>query len=145
MVQIKGYFLNKSMLPSTRSGVFTSGRYGAKRLKALSAVYSSAEAKKALDKLPRILLISQPIHTFGMAIFVPSGIKQCLILPGTLELLPQKFVTFAVAHELAHIVLGHNLPGAVRSDNVRYKHKPEEKAANELALLWGFSKKGIAK
>lgn len=65
-------------------------------------------------------------------------------LAPTLELDSQRVVDYTIAHELAHVFLGHH-----RLDNTalqlqlsvpQYEDRPVEIAADALALKWGFQK-----
>lgn len=71
------------------------------------------------------------------------GDRLLLYLSPRLEAKPQNEVDFTVAHEFAHVSLGHQQPGATRvpPDTVVQSHEdvPSEQDADRLAESWGFA------
>ena len=64
-------------------------------------------------------------------------------LSPSLEFDSQRDVDHTVAHELAHIFLGHHLLDNAQMKEHAEKHqdRPAEKAADELAATWGFPRR----
>jgi hypothetical protein len=63
-----------------------------------------------------------------------------MYLSPMLELESQAKVNFTVAHEFAHIALGHHLPDNQQMTEQAESHedRPAERAADALAMSWGF-------
>jgi hypothetical protein len=71
----------------------------------------------------------------------PTGVL--MYLSPMLELESQAKVNFTVAHEFAHIALGHHLPDnqQMTEQAERHEDRPAERAADALAMSWGFKRK----
>jgi IrrE N-terminal-like domain len=107
--------------------------------------------QKLSERLPEDVLYSLP----PLVVFAPSaaklgevkpfglGERLLLYLSPRLEAKPQSEVDFTVAHEFAHVSLGHQQPGATRvpPDTVVQSHEdvPSEQDADRLAESWGFA------
>jgi hypothetical protein len=116
-----------------------------KRIKALGNLYGKlAKLNDSIDfdSLPPTVIFAPPVDCGGyvkQAIF-PTGTVFMYLAP-TLEFDSQRDVDFTVAHEFAHVVLGHyaNL-GDVPSE-LPHEKQPHEIAADALAAKWGFPKR----
>jgi len=65
-----------------------------------------------------------------------------MYLSPDLETLPQRCVSYVVAHEFAHVALGHfgqDFRYADTSWVDRHDERPEEVAADNLVCAWGYS------
>ncbi|HWR14164.1 MAG TPA: hypothetical protein VN577_05020 [Terriglobales bacterium] len=95
-----------------------------------------------LDDLPNLTVFAPSTAILGHV--MPSGAGNCvfLYLAPSLERKSQAEVDFTVAHEFAHVVLGHYKPGATTLPAecmVSYHgDAPSERAADSLAESWGF-------
>jgi hypothetical protein len=73
----------------------------------------------------------------------PSGEDAFIYLAPSLERESQAQVDFTVAHEFAHALLRHHLPGndSLSKEELKaaYLNWNSEKAADKLALEWGFT------
>src|SRR5208337_4721657 len=86
----------------------------------------------------RNTLIHVPDGILGMA-FSSEGFSDFVYLDDSLEANSQKEADFTVAHELAHIVLGHTVDVAPQNEkNLPWEECPREDAANKLAESWGL-------
>lgn len=97
-----------------------------------------------LDDLPKLTVFAPSRALLGH--LMPSGTGDSLFLylaPG-LERKPQMEVDFTVAHEFAHVALGHYKPGAttISAEIIVDCHQdaPSERAADSLAECWGFTR-----
>ncbi|MFZ1974745.1 MAG: ImmA/IrrE family metallo-endopeptidase [Candidatus Acidiferrales bacterium] len=89
--------------------------------------------------LPRIVVFAPRLQDFGYVAMrqVPPGAAVVYLAP-TLELNSQRDVNHTVAHEIAHVVLGHWGDALKSGVGVTYENRPVEIAANALAAKWGF-------
>lgn len=138
-------WLDESILPSINArwlqrenGVL--GHEG-KRSKALASVYK--KAKEVLDTLPGLTIFSPSVDHAGQVMRNPRSGTIFVYLSPTLEFNSQRDVNHVVAHELAHIVLGHHIATDKQTKECesRYEERPTEIAANTLAAEWGFPKR----
>ncbi len=131
-------FIKQSLTPSFEGGWLH--RDSDKRILAVEQVY--AQGGEALDRMPQVTIFAPPINHAGHALRIPTN---CMVyLSPTLEFEQQWKVNFTVAHEFAHVVLGHHRAGnrqmKIKAD--RHADRPAEKAADDLAESWGFRKPG---
>jgi hypothetical protein len=109
-----------------------------KRLKALGHMLRKMDEQTQFN-LPLMTIFAPWIQAKGQVKREPAqGVF--VYLPACLEFDNQKDVDHTVAHELAHVVLGHggNKPYTVAERNLPYSQQPWEVAANTLAAAWGF-------
>jgi hypothetical protein len=92
---------------------------------------------------PSADILGQVLPQFPQLTSAPSGPGPVLLyLSPQLEQLSQAQADFTVAHEFAHVALGHYRPEACISDT-EYKtceDVPNEQAADALAESWGFKR-----
>ncbi len=99
-------------------------------------------------KAAGVLVFAPSVKTLGEArIFVgaPDGHNRWIYLSPSLESKSQAYVDSVVAHEFAHIVLGHcdrgSTAGAVIPPECKvHNDLPTERDADELISRWGFRK-----
>jgi hypothetical protein len=114
-----------------------------RRLDALNDLCPTmCKALNGLSKLPRVFILAPNIITSGQVLPSLEGdIEAILYLSPTLEFESQEFINYIVAHEFAHLHLGHYLkPPEVVTPGVAHEDHSDEKAADELAAKWGFSR-----
>jgi hypothetical protein len=109
-----------------------------KRFKAVCQITDTLDCETT-EALPIVSIYAPEFNVAGCVRHEPpAGVF--MYLSPVLELESQAVVNFAVAHEFAHIALGHYLPGnpqmAERAD--KYEDRPAELAADALAASWGF-------
>jgi hypothetical protein len=96
-----------------------------------------------LDRLPPLVVFAPSAAKLGEVIPFGLGDRLLLYLSHGLEGKLQSEVDFTVAHEFAHVSLGHQQPGAttVPPDAVVRSHEdvPSEQDAERLAESWGFA------
>jgi Zn-dependent peptidase ImmA (M78 family) len=94
--------------------------------------------RETIDRLGS-LLIYAPSGIYGCAWEAEEG-QKFVFLPECLESAPQADVEHTVAHELAHLALGHSKNGHAQMFEMMPVHdeKPNEWEANKLAASWGF-------
>jgi hypothetical protein len=96
-----------------------------------------------LDRLPPLVVFAPSATKLGELKPFGLGDRLLIYLSPRLEAMPQSEVDFTVAHEFAHVSLGHQQPGAttVPPDAVVLSHKdvPSEQDTDRLAELWGFA------
>lgn len=96
-----------------------------------------------LDNLPPLTVFAPSAAPLGRVLPCGPGDSIFVYLSPRLESKSQTEVDFTVAHEFAHIILGHNKPGATTlpSDAVAQSHEstPSEQEADRLAESWGFA------
>jgi hypothetical protein len=106
----------------------------AKRFLALKMVYY--KTRKHLDKLPPIAIVIQPLTNLA---FVTRISRPILYLSPLLELERPKDVERIIAHELAHLVLGHAGQSVAAVD----AHHLQEDPADNLTNSWGFGRRKL--
>jgi hypothetical protein len=121
---------------SRNHGLLTKG----KRMEAIFQFWKKMfhnEGDKAFD-LPDVTFLAPPLAYQGWAKKLDA--RQYVYLPATLEFESLARVTHTVAHEIAHVVLGHCREGAldVTAQNQEWEDRPHEIAADALAAEWGF-------
>jgi Peptidase family M48 len=84
------------------------------------------------------------VETTGQ-VFSPAQPLTLMYLSPLMELYSQAEIEFTVAHEFAHIALGHLWSRNAQSEmntfkDATYGDAPSEIAADKLAESWGFSK-----
>jgi hypothetical protein len=102
---------------------------------------------KIFNGCPRICFFAPAPGMFGLCTVLmpsaPSGEDAFIYLAPSLERESQAQVDFTVAHEFAHALLRHHLPGNDRLTTeelkVGYLNWNSERAADKLALEWGFT------
>lgn len=114
---------------------------------------ASGYTEDAVDfnTLPKMVIFAPQLGHAGFvaARQFPADIILVYLAP-TLELCSQRDVTHTVAHEVAHVVLGHYGVNVKHDADLPYEKQPQEIAANDLAAKWGFparkrGKTGFAK
>jgi hypothetical protein len=130
------------------------GRFDYDRHKTIEAM------RKLAERIPDDVLDGLDNRT-PLVVFAPSaaklgelkpfglGDRMFLYLSPRLEKLPQREVDFTVAHEFAHVALGHYKPGATAHPAgaviERHEDAPTEQDADRLAESWGFPRPKRAK
>lgn len=70
--------------------------------------------------------------------------EEVILLSGELCRQPLAEAMFTVAHEIAHVVLGHTaqhaLPAGLDHEETMKLHLAKERAADKLAGIWGFDR-----
>jgi hypothetical protein len=114
---------------------------------------ASGYTEDAVDfnTLPKMVILAPQIQHAGFVAQrqFPSDAILVYLAP-TLEFCSQRDVTHTVAHEFAHVVLGHYRVNVKYDADLPYEKQPQEIAANALAAKWGFpvrkrGKTGFAK
>jgi hypothetical protein len=93
-----------------------------------------------LNALPLMTICAPDLNHSGRVYQnTPTGLF--VYLSPNLEFESQRTVDFTVAHEIAHVALGHHEPGneQMSLDASRHRDRPAELAADALAQSWGFS------
>lgn len=96
-----------------------------------------------LDELPAFVVFAPSPRLLGELKPFGLGDRLFLYLSPRLEKMSQKEVDFTVAHEFAHIVLGHYKQGITMTPGAPVKsHEevPAEIATDKLAESWGFQR-----
>ncbi len=142
-------WIKDSLMASINNGFLRAGR----RLDAVERVANrlcdpnrlvrdeqTAESHLLLDCTPVTAIVTPHLDHAGLCSEAPNFADAQVYLSPMLEIESQAYVDFVVAHEFAHIVLGHWYPGAVASADPKVAHsrQPHEKAADALARSWGF-------
>lgn len=100
--------------------------------------------QEVIDDLPPLTLFAPSAALFGRVFPFGGGNALFVYLAPNLERKSQREVDFTVAHEFAHVVLGHYKSDAtiIPADAVVRSRGdvPSEKEANRLAESWGFPK-----
>jgi hypothetical protein len=141
-IKQSGDFLNDSFLASIRDG-WLNGKefFDKKRYKAVEHIYSRVDME-VLNSLPPIIIFTPSLDHSGRAMTMDTVGKAVIYLSPTLEFNTQRDVDFVFAHEIAHVALGHHLPGnaqmALNTPEMEHSDRPAEKAADALAKSWGF-------
>jgi hypothetical protein len=117
------------------------------REKTITAMRKLAEQipQEVLDDLPPFVVFAPSASKLGeLKPFSLAG-RMFLYLAPSLEKKPQRDVDFTVAHEFAHIVLGHYKPGAsavIPGEARKHEDVPSEKDADQMVESWGFLNPG---
>jgi|SRR5271163_1208635 len=132
-------WFNLNIMPSIKGGYLHKG----KRYDAVFAFWKKmGEFEEELAALPAVTIWAPPLGTLG---FTSSHQIQgtVIYLSPLLEMEKMPFVVHTVAHEFAHVALGHHVEGALTNEDFALNHaqRPHEIAANALALKWGFPPK----
>jgi len=94
---------------------------------------------KVVKALPGIRLYA-PCNVLGEVISLPCNGEVLIVLHYELESLPQRVVNYVVAHEFAHVVLGHYGADFQYADSsLKHNDKPEEVATDRLVASWGYA------
>ena len=97
-----------------------------------------------LDNLPSLIVFAPSAAKLGEMKPFGLGDRLFVYLAPRLEKKSQREVDFTVAHEFAHIALGHYKPGATSHPHgaivQNHEDAPSEHDADELAQSWGFAK-----
>jgi hypothetical protein len=95
------------------------------------------------DSLPPLVVFAPSAAKLGEVKPFGLGDRLLLYLSPRLEAKPQSEVDFTVAHEFAHVSLGHHRPDGttVPSDAIVHSHEdvPSEQETDRLAESWGFA------
>lgn len=101
---------------------------------------------KTFNKAPHIHFFAPPSGLYGRTtLMMPArgGDDAVIYLDPSLERKPQALVNFFVAHEFAHALLRHHMPKNQRMSErdlaSDYLNQSTEKAADALAVKWGFT------
>ena len=143
-------WFDNSVMVSLRSGWLDVDEFAhdgqSKRFKAILKVWKKVSNRfvdeNPFDTMPTVTFFAPPLNDGGRVMQTPPmGIV--VYLAPTLEFNSQRDVDHTVAHELAHIALGHHLSDNVQMKEQAEKHeeRPAEKAADELAATWGFPRR----
>lgn len=135
-------FIENTIKASLRRGWFRNDAYSQKRYKAVENFFLKADLDvyEVLNALPPITIFTPSLLTFGQALTIRGG--PMVYLCPNLEFESQKYVDFVVAHEFAHIALRHHVRGneQMAMTAEKYENRPAEKAADALAVSWGFKR-----
>jgi hypothetical protein len=127
---------------SRENGILIEG----KRVEAVFRFWAKTLKQEMCDKkdfdLPLVTFLAPPLAYLGWALQeMPT--ENVIYLSPNLEFESLNKVTHTVAHEVAHVALGHNVDGAIgECDGIEYNKRPHEVAANRLAADWGFPEIG---
>jgi hypothetical protein len=94
---------------------------------------------KTMKKIPPVRVYA-PGSVLGEVLALPCNGEILLYLDPCLEKMTQCAVNYVVAHEFAHVVLGHygNFEH-VRKPGL-HREQPEEVAADALVVSWGYAR-----
>jgi hypothetical protein len=96
------------------------------------------------DDLPPLTVFAPSAALLGHVLPCGSGDSIFVYLSPQLESKSQAEVDFTVAHEFAHIALGHYKPSATTHPHgmvvKEHGNAPSEQAADGLAEAWGFAR-----
>jgi hypothetical protein len=97
--------------------------------------------------LPPLVVFAPSAAKLGEVKPFGLGDRLLLYLSPRLEAKPQSEVDFTVAHESAHILLGHQRPGATTAppDVQSHEDAPSEQNADRLAESWGFARPSVGR
>jgi hypothetical protein len=117
-----------------------------KRLAALNAVLDSIDLD-VIAALPQIAFIALDLAIKGEILksradeVLKSDCVKMYLSP-ILEFESQEYVNHVVAHEFAHIILGHHKNGMLHEYDlgVEYENQPREVAVDQFAVDLGFPK-----
>lgn len=129
-------WFQESVQPSMKDGWLTPG----KRLEAVMQVWSKmlrSEEEWELS-LPTVTFFAPDLVTVGWAMHrFPTG--NVIYLSPTLEMESLPEVMHTVAHELAHVALGHTKHEILAGQcAAKWEDRAHEKDADALAAKWGF-------
>jgi hypothetical protein len=116
--------------------------HGTHRYRAISRVYEKLrEIGFSFEAFPPMVIFAPDFGTAGLTLgrTVPSNLVLVYLSP-MLELEPRWDNDFTVAHEFAHVLLdGGKLRLWTAAElALPYRLRPDEVAADDLALQWGF-------
>jgi len=146
-------WFDETVIGSVKDGWFANdeldGTMRSKRLRAFSQLLkgwckfesASGYEEDAVDfnSLPKMVIFAPQIQHAGFVTKRQFPSDSILVyLSPTLEFNSQRDVTHTVAHEIAHVVLGHYGVNLKYDANLPYEKQPQEIAANALAAKWGF-------
>ncbi|MGA8150901.1 MAG: hypothetical protein WB952_08125 [Terriglobales bacterium] len=132
---------------SFRYDYIETGWFDYDRHKTIAAMRKLSERipDDVLENLPPLTVFAPSAALLGHVLPHGTGDSIFVYLSPRLERASQAEVDFTVAHEFAHIVLGHYKPGATDHppDVVVQRHEdvPSEQDADRLAESWGFKSK----
>lgn len=134
-------------MASIHAGWFSSdmieGKSYSKRLTALGHLYKKLMDVDLPESLRPIIIFAPPVQHAGHVKqgTPPTGFVFMYLAP-TLEFDSQRDVDHIVAHEFAHVLLGHyaNLQKSVVA-GLPHEKQPHEVAADALAAEWGFPRR----
>jgi hypothetical protein len=142
-------WLEESFVWSLKNGWFdgTGHKHISKRHRALNAVYlkTSRLDPNPLQDFPLVAFFAPNFGVYGSACNRVLENRALVYLAPTLEFETQASVNHTVAHEMAHVLLGHTKTGNGYIENVDYEKQPIEIAANKLAAEWGFPRRQCGK
>jgi hypothetical protein len=143
-------WFDNSVTESLRSGWLDRNEFAAdwqsKRFKAILRVWEKVSKRfpdeNPFDTMPTITFFAPFLDHAGRVMRTPP-MGLVVYLSPSLEFDSQRDVDHVVAHELAHVSLGHHLLDNAQMKEHAEKHedRPAEKAAEELAAKWGFTKR----
>jgi hypothetical protein len=116
------------------------------RYKTIEAMRKLSERipEDVLDSLPPLTVFAPSRALLGRVLPYGTGDSIFIYLSPRLESKSPAEVDFTVAHEFAHVALGHYKPGASKHPcgAVVQKHgdAPSEQDSNRLAESWGFAR-----
>lgn len=95
---------------------------------------------RTMRKLPPVRVFAPGVGCLGEVLSLPCDGEILLYLDPCLEKKTQRAVNYVVAHEFAHVVLGHygNFEH-VRKPGL-HREQPEEVAADALVVSWGYAR-----
>ena len=135
MANLTDWF-QESVQPSMKDGWLTPG----KRLEAVMQVWSKMvrSGEEWELSLPTVTFFAPDLVTVGWAMHrFPTG--NVIYLSPTLEMESLPEVMHTVAHELAHVALGHTKREILAGQcAVKWEDRKHEKDADSLAAEWGF-------
>ena len=133
-------FIENTIKASLRRGWLRNDAYSQNRYKAVENFFLKADLSvyEVLNALPPITIFTPPLDICGQVLTMRGG--PMVYLYPNLEFESHKYVDFVVAHEFAHLVLGHHVRGneQMAMTAEKYEDRPAEKAADALAASWGF-------
>jgi hypothetical protein len=135
---------NDEQWESFRYNYIETGWFDYDRYKTIAAMRKLSERipEDVLDNLPPLTVFAPSAVLLGHVLPHGTGDSLFVYLSPRLESKSQTEVDFTVAHEFAHVVLGHYMPGATNHPPgvVVQGHGdvPSEKDADRLAESWGF-------
>jgi hypothetical protein len=132
-------WFQESVQPSMKDGWLTPG----KRLEAVMQVWSKMvrSGEEWELSLPTATFFAPDLVTVGWAMHrFPNG--NVIYLSPTLEMESLPEVMHTVAHELAHVALGHTKHEILAGQcAVKWEDRKHEKDADALAAKWGFPRR----
>lgn len=133
--------------------IFDSGWFDEMRPKTTNAVRHFHQKVPAhvlntlLDEIPERIVVFAPMPAKNGEVMPMIKFRYPTVmvyLSPELERRPQKYVNTTVAHEFAHVFLGHYKPDHPARTSTgwtgEYRDQPSEKEVHELLVEWGFEK-----